>query len=112
MDTINEKIEELLGEIRDSDIYYEYKKQEAILEQNPELKERVQIFCSNNYCTQNEARSESLLQVVEKLGAESAELRKIPEVNAFLDAELALCKLMQKVCRKLTEGIEMHIPEF
>ncbi|MDY5020900.1 MAG: YlbF family regulator [Blautia sp.] len=112
MDTINEKIEELLGEIRDSDIYYEYKKQEAILEQNPELKERVQIFRSNNYCTQNEARSESLLQVVEKLGAESAELRKIPEVNAFLDAELALCKLMQKVCRKLTEGIEMHIPEF
>lgn len=112
MDTINEKIEELLGEIRDSDIYYEYKKQEAILEQNPELKEIVQIFRSNNYCTQNEARSESLLQVVEKLGAESAELRKIPEVNAFLDAELALCKLMQKVCRKLTEGIEMHIPEF
>ena len=53
MDTINEKIEELLGEIRDSDIYYEYKKQEAILEQNPELKERVQIFRSNNYCTQN-----------------------------------------------------------
>lgn len=112
MDTINERIEELLGEIRDSDIYREYKKQEAILEQNPELKERVQIFRGNNYRTQNEAGSESLLQVAEKLGAESAELRKIPEVNAFLDAELALCKLMQKVCRKLTEGIEMHIPEF
>lgn len=34
-----------------------------------------------------------------------------PLVNAFLDAELTLCKLMQKICRTLTEGIDLDIPE-
>ena len=38
-------------------------------------------------------------------------LRKIPEVNAYLDAELALCKLLQKIGRTVTEGIDMMIPE-
>lgn len=37
------------------------------------------------------------------------ELRRDPLVNAFLDAELALCKLMQKICRTLTEGINLDI---
>ena len=48
--------------------------------------------------------------VAEQLSRESAELRRIPEVNAYLDAELALCKMMQRICRELTEGIDMHVP--
>ena len=47
---------------------------------------------------------------VEQMGKESAELRRHPEVNAYLDAELALCKMMQKICVKLAEGIDMDIP--
>ena len=41
---------------------------------------------------------------------ESEELRRFPEVNAYLDAELALCRMMQKICRTLTDGIDMNIP--
>ena len=42
---------------------------------------------------------------------EARELRSDPLVNAFLDAELALCKLMQRICKSLTEGIELDVPE-
>ena len=31
-------------------------------------------------------------------------------VKTALDAELALCRMMQKICRTLTDGIEMNIP--
>ena len=59
---------------------------------------------------QNEANRDELFRGTEQLNRESRELQRII-VNAFLDAELALCKLMQKICRTLTEGIDLDIPE-
>ena len=47
---------------------------------------------------------------MDELVKESEELRKIPEVNAYLDAELALCRLIQKITRELTWGIGLDIP--
>ena len=51
-----------------------------------------------------------MFHLAEVLSRESEELRRIPQVNAYLDAELALCRMMQRICRTLTEGIEMDIP--
>ena len=49
--------------------------------------------------------------MAEHLTRESAELRRIPEVNAYLDAELAICRMMQRVCKELTEGLDIHTPD-
>ena len=106
MDAVNRNIHLLLNSIQKSDVYRTYKKQEAILEKNPELVSRVQHFRSDNFRLQNEERG-NLLQDAEQLARESAELRRNPEVNAYLDAELALCRMMQQICKTLTDGIEM-----
>ena len=98
MDAVNRNIHLLLNSIQKSDVYRTYKKQEAILEKNPELASRVQHFRSDNFRLQNEERG-NLIQDAEQLARESAELRRNPEVNAYLDAELALCRMMQKFCR-------------
>ena len=111
MDEITKCINALLAAVKDSEEYRTYKKQEEILSRNPELGQRVDQFRSNNFKLQNEANRDELFSVVEQLSRESKELRRIPEVNAFLDAELALCKLLQRICRSLTEGIDMHVPE-
>lgn len=111
MDEISKNIEELLLSIKRSEIYEEYKRQEEKLYHFPELAERVNQFRADNFRLQEEANSEDLFQIAEQVTNESAQLRKIPEVNAYLDAELALCKLLQKVCRRLTEGIDIHVPE-
>ena len=111
MDEITKCINELLAAVKDSEEYRTYKKQEEILSRNPELWQRVDQFRSNNFKLQNEANRDELFSVVGQLSRESKELRRIPEVNAFLDAELALCKLLQRICRSLTEGIDMHVPE-
>ena len=52
-----------------------------------------------------------MLQAADRLAKESAELRRNPEVNAYLDAELALCRMMQQICKTLTDGIDIKIPE-
>lgn len=109
---IEEKIDSLLDAVKNSREYLEYKKQEELLDQDPDLKARVFQFRSNNFRLQNEADRGDLFQVAEQLSRESKELRRNPQVNAYLDAELALCRLMQKICIRVTEGIHIQVPEF
>ena len=109
MNEIKDCIDALLAAIQNSEEYQEFVKYKEELEQDPELLERVNAFRGNNFRLQNEANRDELFRGTEQLNRESRELRKIPQVNAFLDAELALCKLMQKICKTLTEGIDLDI---
>ena len=104
--TIEESIKGLLEAIKESPEYLEFQKQSDILKK----KARVDTFRADNYKVQNECDSDNLFEVVEQMGKESAELRRHPEVNAYLDAELALCKMMQRICIKLGEGIDIDVP--
>ena len=110
MDEISMEIEKLLDAVHRSDEYQEYQKQAAQLEADPELKARVMRFRGDNFRLQNKDDRDTLLRDAEQLSRESAELRQNPEVNAYLDAELALCRLIQQVCVSITEGIELNIP--
>lgn len=112
MNAISRNIQILLAVIKRSDEYLEYRKQEEILSANPELWERVDKFRANNFRLQNDSSHEDLFERAEKLARESAELRKIPEVNAYLDAELAMCRMLQKVCKTLIDGVDIKIPDF
>ena len=104
METVNRNIHALLNSIQKCQIYKDFKKQEEILNKNPELAERVQRFRAENFRLQNEEGQKDVLAKAEQLSRESEELRSFPEVNAYLDAELALCRMMQKICRTLTDG--------
>ena len=88
MDEISMEIEKLLDAVHRSDEYQEYQKQAAQLEADPEL-----------------------FHIAEQLNQESASLRQNLKVNAYLDAELALCRLMQRICRTLVDGIDIQIPD-
>ena len=89
METVNRNIHALLNSIQKCQVYKDFKKQEAILNKNPELAQRVQHFRAENFKLQNEGDPENILAKAEQLARESEELRSFPEVNAYLDAELA-----------------------
>lgn len=110
MDGINRNIHMLIQSVRKSSVYKEYRFQEEILNQNPELAERVRQLRADNFRLQNEEDRSNMFHLAEVLSRESEELRRIPQVNAYLDAELDLCRMLQRICRTLTEGIEMDIP--
>ena len=55
--------------------------------------------------------TDELFHAAEQLNQESASLRQNQRVNAYLDAELALCRLMQRICRTLVAGIDIQIPD-
>ena len=111
MEAVSKSIQLLLISVKESSVYKEYKKQQELLEKNQELKEKVDWLRVNNFKLLNETGKEHFFEESEKLCRESAELRKISEVNAYLDAELALCKMMQRICEDLMAGVDMDVPD-
>ena len=111
METVRRDIQTLLSHIEEHEVFLEYKKHQEILDRDPQLKERVDRFRASNFNLQNEAGKDHLLDVAERLNRESASLRRIPQVNAYLDAELALCRLLQSIVEEIIDGVEMHVPQ-
>ncbi|NSG81614.1 YlbF family regulator [Blautia schinkii] len=111
MDEISMDIEKLLDAVHRSSEYQEYQKQTAQLDKDPELKARVMRFRGDNFRLQSQANQDELFHAAEQLNQESASLRQNQRVNAYLDAELALCRLMQRICRTLVAGIDIQIPD-
>lgn len=111
MEAINENIQMLLTSIKRSSVYQEYKKYKELIDRNQELKVRVDQMRTSNFKLFNETDNVYFFEKADQLHKESAELRSFPEVNAYLDAELALCRMMQEICGNLIEGINMDIPE-
>lgn len=96
MNEIKDCIDALLAAVQNSEEYQEFEKYRDLLKENPELMDRVNAFRGNNFRLQNEANRDELFRGTEQLNRESRELRRDPLVNAFLDAELALCNLCRR----------------
>lgn len=111
MDTIEMNIQLLVGAIKKSPEYKAYKAREAELSRHPELWDRVDRFCARNFHLQNNTEPKSLFEELDRMNRESQELRKIPEVSAYLQAELNLCKLLQNISLDINGSLGIHIPK-
>lgn len=77
--------------------YVEYEMQLTKIKMQPELYEKVNEFRQKNFAIQNTEDSEKLMDRMDELEHEYEELRSIPLVEDFLEAETAFCRLMQEV---------------
>lgn len=109
MGSIEKGTRDLLAAIKESDEYKEYKRTESEIMNHPLLFDRINLFRANNFRFQNEANHD-LFYAADQVFSESRELQRIPEANAYLQAELALCRLIQNIYKDMAEGIDMHIP--
>lgn len=110
MNTVEINTQQLINSIKQSVEYLEYKKCEEQLEQNPELMNRVHEFRAHNFRLQNDTEETQIFKVMDQLSHESEELHKIPEVHAYLQSELAICRLLQKISLEIVAGVDIHIP--
>lgn len=83
---------------------------EEMLKSNPELKKqidefRVAVFHMNNDDTQGD-----LYDITDEVENRYEKLRKVPEVNAYLEAELDVCRMLQQVQEQFRNGIDLNIP--
>ena len=110
MNKIQECVEKLLEVIREDSAYQRYLVCEEMLKSNPELKKqidefRVAVFHMNNDDTQGD-----LYDITDEVENRYEKLRKVPEVNAYLEAELDVCRMLQQVQEQFRNGIDLNIP--
>ena len=106
MDEIDRQVENLATCIKNTEIYRNYRVQVEKIEKQPGLLEQINEFRQKNFELQSGPDSVEMLDKVEDFARQYEQFRENPLVEDFLQAELAVCRMMQDVQVKLTEAID------
>lgn len=105
---VRKATERFVEEIRKSHIYQEYNIQKEKIKRQPELFKRVGEFRQRNFALQSSAQGDELLEKLDAFEKEFEEFRANPLVDDFLRAELAFCRMMQKVNVQITAELDFE----
>lgn len=108
MREIDEEVNQLIQAVRESKTYREYDKQRTHIKENPELKERIDAFRAENYRLQNEEGEDHFEEKMDALLERYGAFLEEPEVSAFLDAELSLCRMMQELNARIIGSLNFE----
>lgn len=105
---VRKATEHFVEEIRRSDTYKEYNFQKEKIKKQPELFKRVEEFRQRNFALQSSSQGDDLLDKLDAFEKEYEEFRANPLVDDFLRAELAFCRMMQKVNVQITAELDFE----
>lgn len=103
MSGIDKEVDLLTEAILRSEEYLCYVKEKDRIKQEPVLKERIDEFRRRNFELQN--RADYSFEQVDQLEREFSDVLERPEVSAFLEAELAFCRMMQEMNNHIADAI-------
>lgn len=98
-----------LVKLYESEICTEYCRQRELIKQYPELKAQIDEFRKRNFMLQNKADSATLFDEIDRFEKEFEEFRKNPLVSAYLEAELAFCRMYQDISSMINTAFAMEV---
>ena len=110
MDIVTERLNALTDAMRNTIDYQSYLKLEAELDKDKDLKKRVDEFRLRNFSLQKEENVD-LFDAVDDIDREFVELRKNPVVEEYLEAELSVCKMVQRVLNAIHNEVKIDVPQ-
>jgi cell fate (sporulation/competence/biofilm development) regulator YlbF (YheA/YmcA/DUF963 family) len=108
MDTINDKVEELVSAIQESTEYQNFQEAEREVRKVPGLAEKIREFCWKNYELQN-SDADDLYERLEEFGAQYKDFRRNPVVERYLEHELRMCRILQEIHARLAGSVDLMI---
>ena len=107
MEYIEAALQTYIAALKGSEVYQEYRRALDELKKDPDLKRRVDDFRQRNY---NFQQSEDIdLAEYDRFRTEVVGFRASePRADAFFDAELAFCRMMQDMTYKITEALDFE----
>lgn len=109
MNQINEALEELIHAIWESREYKDYQDVRKRVHGQPDLEQKIHAFRKKSYEVQNLTDEKALYARVDELEQEGSEFRKDPLVNEYLNAELAICRLFQRINWDLVSSMDFDL---
>ncbi len=111
MDKVEGCTRALMEAVTSSEAYARYISVKEELSGQPELKKQINDFRRRNYLIQNQPDSEKLLLEMADLEREYEDFRKNPLVHEYLEAELRVCRMMQKISQALVSVIDLELDD-
>jgi cell fate (sporulation/competence/biofilm development) regulator YlbF (YheA/YmcA/DUF963 family) len=108
MTEIDNELFTLIEAVKASNTYKEYDRCRKVLKSDPELKAKVDKYREENYRLQIMEDDGTLQDKIEKFAEENRELSEEPRVHAFLEAEVALCRMLQEITLRVVRGIDFE----
>lgn len=106
MDSIDVCLDALIDAVLSSEEYRQYRALQEQISLEPEKEKAINNFRRRNYLLQRNKDNIDLFDEIDKLEQEFREFRKEPLVEEYLSAELSVCRLVQRINRKLMEQVD------
>lgn len=94
--------------LHETKVYQEYLDAKEALKQDKERWETLQQYRKKRYEIQQLAGGDELYERMESFVLEEQQYRLNPQVAAFLDAELALCRMMQEIFFSMVDSLDFE----
>ena len=108
MTEIDNELFTLIEAVKRSNTYKEYDRCRIALKSDPALMQRVDKYREENYRLQTQDDDGTLQDRIDKFAKDNMELSEMPRVRAFLDAELALCRMLQEITDRVIRAIDFE----
>ncbi len=105
MDAIDVRLDALIDAVLSNEEYRRYRALQEQISLEPEKEKAINNFRRRNYLLQRNKDNIDLFDEIDKLEQEFREFRKEPLVEEYLSAELSVCRLVQRINRKLMEQV-------
>ena len=109
MSRVEELTKELTEAITDSCEYKRFKEFESEVMKRPDLKRALDDFRRENFRMQYSEDTGDVLSATQELEGHFADIRKQPEVEGYLAAEMELCRMVQEICMSIVEAVDFNM---
>ncbi len=106
MEKLENAVVDLIGAIKDTEEYRKYVEQKEGLKQFPELKAQIDEYRRRNFAMQME--KSAVFEKIEQFEREYEGFREDRRVSDFLAAELAFCRMVQKMELRIIDSLDFE----
>ena len=104
MSRVEELTKELTEAITDSCEYKRFKEFESEVMKRPDLKRAL-----DDFRMQYSEYTGDVMSATQELEGQFADIRKQPEVEGYLAAEMELCRMVQEICMSIVEAVDFNM---
>ncbi len=106
MDTIKDKVEELVKAILGSPDYVSLQKAQQQVNSIPGLADKIREFSWKNYELQN-SDADDFCEQMEEFAEQYQEFCKEPAVSQYLEQEVRMCRVLQEINARILDSVEL-----
>lgn len=111
MEKVKACTEALIKAILESEEYTRFSELRDQVKEQPELRRQINEFRLHVFEVQNSEEPLDMYAEQQRLCRDYEEFRKDPLVNEFLQAELRICRILQKVTEDVAEAVDLDTNE-